>query len=48
VELIYELRLQHPNFKYFKVEEPLCTPKFEAIIKATEGQVEVFEGGGEN
>lgn len=46
VELINELRLQHPNFKYLKLEEPLCAPKFEAIIKATDGNVQVFEGWG--
>jgi 4-hydroxy-tetrahydrodipicolinate synthase len=46
VGLIDELRLAHPNFKYLKLEEPLCAPKFEAIIKATNGQVQVFEGWG--
>jgi 4-hydroxy-tetrahydrodipicolinate synthase len=46
VDLINELRLQHTNFKYLKLEEPLCAPKFEAIIKATEGAVSVFEGWG--
>jgi 4-hydroxy-tetrahydrodipicolinate synthase len=46
VDLINELRLQHANFKYLKLEEPLCAPKFEAIIKATEGTVGVFEGWG--
>jgi len=46
VNLINELRLEHPNFKYLKLEEPLCAPKFEAIIQATEGQVHVFEGWG--
>ena len=46
VDLINELRLQHPNFKYLKLEEPLCAPKFEAIIQATEGKVHVFEGWG--
>ncbi len=46
VELIKELCLQHSNFKYLKLEEPLCAPKFEAIIKATEGKVQVFEGWG--
>jgi 4-hydroxy-tetrahydrodipicolinate synthase len=46
VNLINELRLQHPNFKYLKLEEPLCAPKFEEIIKTTEGEVHVFEGWG--
>jgi 4-hydroxy-tetrahydrodipicolinate synthase len=46
VNLINELRVQHPNFKYLKLEEPLSASKFEAIIQATEGQVHVFEGWG--
>jgi 4-hydroxy-tetrahydrodipicolinate synthase len=46
VALINELRLQHPNFRYLKLEEPLSAPKFEAIIEATEGNVSVFEGWG--
>jgi 2-keto-3-deoxy-L-arabinonate dehydratase len=46
VELINELRLEHPNFKYLKLEEPLCAQKFEAIIKATDDKVRVFEGWG--
>jgi 4-hydroxy-tetrahydrodipicolinate synthase len=46
VNVINELRLEHPNFKYLKLEEPLSGSKFEAIIKATEGQVHVFEGWG--
>jgi len=46
VSLINELRLQHANFKYLKLEEPLCAPKFEEIIAVTEGTVGVFEGWG--
>jgi 4-hydroxy-tetrahydrodipicolinate synthase len=46
VSLINELRLQHANFKYLKLEEPLCAPKFEEIIAVTEGTVSVFEGWG--
>jgi 4-hydroxy-tetrahydrodipicolinate synthase len=46
VNLINELRLAHLNFKYLKLEEPLCAPKFEAILKVTQGQVQVFEGWG--
>lgn len=46
VGLINELRLKHPNFKYLKLEEPLCATKFEEIIKVTEGEVDVFEGWG--
>lgn len=46
VSLINELRLQHANFKYLKLEEPLCAPKFEEIIAVTEGEVGVFEGWG--
>lgn len=36
----------HPNFKYLKLEEPLCAPKFEEIIKGTGGKVGLFEGWG--
>ncbi len=46
VSLINELRLQHANFKYLKLEEPLCAPKFEQIIRVTESAVSVFEGWG--
>lgn len=46
VRLINTLRLKHPNFKYLKLEEPLCSPKFEDIIKTTEGAVKLFEGWG--
>lgn len=46
VSLINKLRLEHSNFKYLKLEEPLCAPKFEEIIKTTEGCIEVFEGWG--
>lgn len=46
IELINSLRLKHPNFRYLKLEEPLCAVKFENIIKTTEGRVGVFEGWG--
>ncbi len=46
VALINSLRLAHPNFRYLKLEEPLCAAKFESIIKTTEGKVGVFEGWG--
>lgn len=46
VEFIKELMNENPNFKYLKLEEPLCAPKFESIIKATKGQVGLFEGWG--
>ncbi len=46
VSLINDLRNAHSNFKYLKLEEPLCATKFENIIKATEGKVGVFEGWG--
>jgi 4-hydroxy-tetrahydrodipicolinate synthase len=46
VGLINELRLEHSNFKYLKLEEPLCAPKFDDIIKTTQGTVDVFEGWG--
>jgi 4-hydroxy-tetrahydrodipicolinate synthase len=44
--LINKLRLEHENFKYLKLEEPLCAPKFEEIIRITKKNVEVFEGWG--
>jgi dihydrodipicolinate synthase/N-acetylneuraminate lyase len=46
VEFIRELAAEHPNFKYLKLEEPLCAPKFESIIKATDGKMGLFEGWG--
>src|SRR5690606_32936116 len=46
VSLIVELMEAHPNFKYLKLEEPLCAPKFEEIIKQTNGQVGLLEGWG--
>jgi 2-keto-3-deoxy-L-arabinonate dehydratase len=46
VELINDLRMNHPNFKYLKLEEPLCAPKFESIIKATKENIGLFEGWG--
>jgi 4-hydroxy-tetrahydrodipicolinate synthase len=46
VEFIKGLMDEHPNFKYLKLEEPLCAPKFENIIKTTNGKVGLFEGWG--
>lgn len=46
VEFIKELMDENPNFKYLKLEEPLCAPKFESIIKVTKGKVGLFEGWG--
>lgn len=46
VEFIKELMDENPNFKYLKLEEPLCAPKFESIINATKGKVGLFEGWG--
>ncbi len=46
VWFIKELMEEHPNFKYLKLEEPLCAPKFEDIIKTTEGKVGLLEGWG--
>jgi dihydrodipicolinate synthase/N-acetylneuraminate lyase len=46
VSLIKELMDEHENFKYLKLEEPLCAPKFEEIIKATQGKIGLFEGWG--
>ncbi|MBY0534424.1 MAG: dihydrodipicolinate synthase family protein [Chitinophagaceae bacterium] len=44
--LIKKLMDKHPNFKYLKLEEPLCAPKFEEIIKLTGGKIGLFEGWG--
>lgn len=46
VHLIEELMDEHINFKYLKLEEPLCAPKFEDIIKTTVGKIGLFEGWG--
>ena len=46
VRLIKELSDRHLNFKYLKLEEPLCAPKFEDIIQTTKGKVGVLEGWG--
>lgn len=46
VTFIRELMERHPNFKYLKLEEPLCAPKFESIIKETGGEIGLFEGWG--
>ena len=43
---IQKLQDKHPNFKYLKLEEPLCAPKFEEIIKVTDGKIGLFEGWG--
>lgn len=46
VEFIRNLMEENANFKYLKLEEPLCAPKFERIIKETEGHIGLFEGWG--
>jgi dihydrodipicolinate synthase/N-acetylneuraminate lyase len=46
VAFIKKLLDECANFKYLKLEEPLCAPKFEAIIKATSGRVGLLEGWG--
>ncbi|MDR3711461.1 MAG: dihydrodipicolinate synthase family protein [Puia sp.] len=43
---IKRLMDENPNFKYLKLEEPLCAPKFEDIIHTTKGEVGLFEGWG--
>lgn len=45
-DFIQDLMQEHSNFKYLKLEEPLCAPKFEDIIKKTDGQIGLFEGWG--
>ncbi|GAB3902825.1 dihydrodipicolinate synthase family protein [Larkinella knui] len=46
VGFIQNLMEENPNFKYLKLEEPLCAPKFESIISATNDQIGLFEGWG--
>ena len=46
VGFIKELMDEHSNFKYLKLEEPLCAPKFESIIETTGGKIGLFEGWG--
>lgn len=46
VEFIKNLMDENPNFKYLKLEEPLCAPKFEEIIKTTQDNIGLFEGWG--
>jgi dihydrodipicolinate synthase/N-acetylneuraminate lyase len=46
VNFIKELMNENENFKYLKLEEPLCAPKFEEIIKVTDGKIGLFEGWG--
>jgi 2-keto-3-deoxy-L-arabinonate dehydratase len=46
VGFIKELMDEQSNFKYLKLEEPLCAPKFAEIIKATGGRVGLLEGWG--
>lgn len=46
VGFIKTLMDEHSNFKYLKLEEPLCAPKFEEIIRTTGGKVGLLEGWG--
>jgi len=46
VDTINRLMNEHSNFRYLKLEEPLCAPKFEAIIKSTKGRIGLMEGWG--
>jgi dihydrodipicolinate synthase/N-acetylneuraminate lyase len=46
VDFIHRLMEEHANFKYLKLEEPLCAPKFEDIIARTKGRVGLLEGWG--
>ena len=45
-EFCAELAAVCPNFLYIKLEEPRMGPKVRAIIEATGGRVDVFEGWG--
>jgi 2-keto-3-deoxy-L-arabinonate dehydratase len=46
VQIIKELALENPNFKYLKLEEPLSAPKLENILKETGGAIKLMEGWG--
>lgn len=46
VGFIKELVEEHANFRYLKLEEPLCAPKFKDIIQTTQGKLGLFEGWG--
>ncbi len=46
VDLICRLMEKNPNFKYLKLEEPLCAVKFKTILDATQGKIGLFEGWG--
>ncbi|MGN6492048.1 MAG: dihydrodipicolinate synthase family protein [Agriterribacter sp.] len=46
VQLIVKLMKSNPNFRYLKLEEPLCSVKFKQIIDATKGEIGLFEGWG--
>lgn len=46
VRLIRELMEAHHNFKYLKLEEPLCAPKFKDILDVTGDRLGLFEGWG--
>jgi 4-hydroxy-tetrahydrodipicolinate synthase len=43
---IQELMEEQANFRYLKLEEPMCGPKFEHIIAETGGRIGLFEGWG--
>jgi dihydrodipicolinate synthase/N-acetylneuraminate lyase len=46
VPFIRRLMEKHSNFKYLKLEEPMCAPKFKDIIDSTGGAIGLFEGWG--
>lgn len=46
VGLIRLLMESHGNFKYLKLEEPLCAPKFKDILDVTGERLGLFEGWG--
>ncbi len=45
-DFIKNLMEANANFKYLKLEEPLCAPKFEDIIQKTGRNIGLFEGWG--
>lgn len=46
LDFIQQLRRQHQNFRYLKLEEPLMAERVRAIIDGTNGELGVLEGWG--
>jgi 4-hydroxy-tetrahydrodipicolinate synthase len=46
VDFAIRLRAECPNFRYLKLEEPLCAAKVSAIREATKDEIGILEGWG--